>query len=181
MHGLCQLFPEAASKAMQTALGENAQFGGGTGGQVSGRLPSPRYDNLPEDNSAAVPHLRLPSPPQPYCTSARPSPRLSLATCLDLLKRCSSLYRELTSCSHIFQPISILLSKHRPVKTCPTALQEDHGEVLGAISGSQTSRPPLVFEKKKPIPLKLFTPKIVEAGLLEEAREHEEGEVKPQV
>lgn len=40
--------------------------------------------------------------------------------------------------------------------------QDLHGEILAAISGSLMSRPLLVFEKKKPIPLKLFTPKIVE-------------------
>uniref|UniRef100_A0A673WG16 NOP14 nucleolar protein homolog (yeast) n=1 Tax=Salmo trutta TaxID=8032 RepID=A0A673WG16_SALTR len=53
-----------------------------------------------------------------------PPPRLSaVATCLDLLKRCSSLYRELASYSHIFQPITTLLSKHLPIKTYPAALQ----------------------------------------------------------
>uniref|UniRef100_A0A673W7G8 NOP14 nucleolar protein homolog (yeast) n=1 Tax=Salmo trutta TaxID=8032 RepID=A0A673W7G8_SALTR len=89
--------------------------------------------------------------------------RLSaVATCLDLLKRCSSLYRELASYSHIFQPITTLLSKHLPIKTYPAALQDLHGEILAAISGSLMSRPLLVFEKKKPIPLELFTPKIVE-------------------
>uniref|UniRef100_A0A8C7D8G3 NOP14 nucleolar protein homolog (yeast) n=1 Tax=Oncorhynchus kisutch TaxID=8019 RepID=A0A8C7D8G3_ONCKI len=50
--------------------------------------------------------------------------RLSaVATCMDLLKHCSSLYRELTSYSHIFQPITTLLSKHLPIKTYPAALQ----------------------------------------------------------
>ncbi|XP_010891122.2 nucleolar protein 14 [Esox lucius] len=89
--------------------------------------------------------------------------RLSiLATCLDLLKRCFSLYRELPSCLHIFQPIATLLSKHLPIKTYPAALQEVHGEILAALSGCLTPRPPLVFEKKKPIPLKLFTPRIVQ-------------------
>uniref|UniRef100_A0A6Q2Z335 NOP14 nucleolar protein homolog (yeast) n=1 Tax=Esox lucius TaxID=8010 RepID=A0A6Q2Z335_ESOLU len=71
-----------------------------------------------------------------------------LATCLDLLKRCFSLYRELPSCLHIFQPIATLLSKHLPIKTYPAALQ---------VSG-----PALVSRKKKPIPLKLFTPRIVQ-------------------
>ncbi|XP_064798107.1 nucleolar protein 14 [Oncorhynchus masou masou] len=89
--------------------------------------------------------------------------RLSaVATCMDLLKHCSSLYRELTSYSYIFQPITTLLSKHLPIKTYPAALQDLHGEILATISGSLTSHPLLVFQKKKPIPLKLFTPKIVE-------------------
>ncbi|KAJ7986855.1 hypothetical protein DPEC_G00332740 [Dallia pectoralis] len=89
--------------------------------------------------------------------------RLSIvATCLDLLKHCSSLYRELPSYTHIFQPITTLLSKHLPIKNYPAALQEVHGEVLEALSCYQTPRSPLVFEKKKPIPLKLFTPRIVQ-------------------
>ncbi|XP_055731140.1 nucleolar protein 14 [Salvelinus fontinalis] len=89
--------------------------------------------------------------------------RLSaVSICMDLLKRCASLYRELASYSHVFQPIATLLSKHLPIKTYPAALQDLHGEILAALSGSRTSRPLLVFEKKKPIPLKLFTPKIVE-------------------
>uniref|UniRef100_A0A8C8M8M7 Nucleolar protein 14 n=1 Tax=Oncorhynchus tshawytscha TaxID=74940 RepID=A0A8C8M8M7_ONCTS len=58
-----------------------------------------------------------------FCLNDAP-PRLSaVATCMDLLKHCSSLYRELTSYSHIFQPITTLLSKHLPIKTYPAALQ----------------------------------------------------------
>ncbi|XP_045548743.1 nucleolar protein 14, partial [Salmo salar] len=205
-----QLFPEAASKATQTALGENAHSLEEVL-EVKGRAVFPRLDMIiylkitallfptsdfrhhpsPTFNfevvfvtyrgcdirpgvlcCLTVEYLLLQDelrtePQLPVgCTTAGHARqdlyRLSLATCLDLLKCCSSLYRELTSCSHIFQPISILLSKHRRVKMCPTALQEDHGEVLGAISGSKTSHPPLVFEKKKPIPPELLTPKIVE-------------------
>uniref|UniRef100_A0A8C9WAP1 NOP14 nucleolar protein homolog (yeast) n=1 Tax=Scleropages formosus TaxID=113540 RepID=A0A8C9WAP1_SCLFO len=68
----------------------------------------------------------------------------SLTTCLDLVKRCTLLYKSLPSFSHIFQSIRILLAKHLPIEV-PSVLQ-----------------PPLVFSKRKPIPLKLFTPKIVE-------------------
>ncbi|KAJ8286624.1 hypothetical protein GJAV_G00041280 [Gymnothorax javanicus] len=86
----------------------------------------------------------------------------SLATCLDLVKRCVLLYKSLPSFKHIFQPIRILLSKHLPVEHLPTHIKNLHGEILEAVSGDAALQPPLVFDKKKPIPLKLFTPKIVE-------------------
>ncbi|XP_061589234.1 nucleolar protein 14-like [Cololabis saira] len=85
-----------------------------------------------------------------------------LCICLDLVKRCCLLYKDLTSFTHIFQPIRTLLSEHLPTQTLPKALQERHGEILDAISVAPATRSRLVFEKKKPIPLKLFTPKIVE-------------------
>lgn len=85
-----------------------------------------------------------------------------VSTCLDLLKRCCDLYKDLPSFSHIFQPIRTLLSKSLPVKSLPPPLQELHAEILEAISCAVTSHPVMVFEKKKPIPLKLLTPKIVE-------------------
>ena len=51
-------------------------------------------------------------------------PRLwCVSTCLDLLERSCVLYRDLTSFSHVFQPIRTLLSKHLPVKSYPPPLQ----------------------------------------------------------
>lgn len=41
-------------------------------------------------------------------------------------------------------------------------LQELHNEILEAIGQAPVTHSRLVFEKKKPIPLKLLTPKIVE-------------------
>lgn len=41
-------------------------------------------------------------------------------------------------------------------------LQELHSEILETISSAPVTHNPLVLEKKKPIPLKLLTPKIVE-------------------
>ncbi|XP_066566647.1 nucleolar protein 14 [Amia ocellicauda] len=86
----------------------------------------------------------------------------SLATCLDLVKRCTTLYRSLPAFCKIFQPIGTLLSKHLPVEMYPRHLQDLHHEIVEAIKSSPTSFAPLVFERRKPIPLKLFTPKIVE-------------------
>ncbi|XP_061119220.1 nucleolar protein 14 [Conger conger] len=86
----------------------------------------------------------------------------SLATCLDLVKRCVLLYKSLPSFSVIFQPIRILLTKHLPAESFPAPIKDLHREILESLSGAPALQPPLVFDKKKPIPLKLFTPKIVE-------------------
>ncbi|XP_030006879.1 nucleolar protein 14 isoform X1 [Sphaeramia orbicularis] len=85
-----------------------------------------------------------------------------LSTCLDLVKRCCLLYKDLTSFTHIFQPITTLLSKHFPAQTLPELLQALHSGILEAVNSVAVTHCPLVFEKKKPIPLKLLTPKIVE-------------------
>lgn len=85
-----------------------------------------------------------------------------LSTCLDLVKRCCWLYKDVPSFTHIFQPIRMLLSKHLSTQTLPSPLQELHSEILEAISSASVTHTRLVFEKKKPIPLKLLTPKIVE-------------------
>ncbi|KAK7142988.1 hypothetical protein R3I93_014214 [Phoxinus phoxinus] len=89
--------------------------------------------------------------------------RLSLVdSCLDLVKRCTSLYKDLPSYTHIFQPIRTLLLDHLPVALYPSCTQDLHREILDAIPETPSQHAPLVFKKKKPIPLKLFTPKIVE-------------------
>ncbi|XP_016305757.1 nucleolar protein 14-like [Sinocyclocheilus anshuiensis] len=89
--------------------------------------------------------------------------RLSLIdSCLDLVKRCTSLYKDLPSFAHIFQPIRTLLLQHLPVEGSPAPIQDLHREILDAIPEQPSQHAPLVFKKKKPIPLKLFTPKIVQ-------------------
>ncbi|XP_051734258.1 nucleolar protein 14 [Ctenopharyngodon idella] len=89
--------------------------------------------------------------------------RLSLLdSCLDLVKRCTSLYKHLTSYGPIFQPIRTLLLNHLPVELYPTCIQDLHREILDAIPEEPSQHAPLVFKKKKPIPLKLLTPKIVQ-------------------
>ncbi|CAM4663803.1 unnamed protein product [Leuciscus chuanchicus] len=97
------------------------------------------------------------------CPAEREHCRLSLVdSCLDLVKRCTSLYKDLPSYSHIFQPIRTLLLNHLPVALYPSCTQDLHREILDAIPEKPSQHAPLVFKKKKPIPLKLFTPKIVE-------------------
>ncbi|KAK3523959.1 hypothetical protein QTP70_016768 [Hemibagrus guttatus] len=85
-----------------------------------------------------------------------------LYVCLDLVKRCTALYQQLPAYQHIFHPIRILLAKHLPVTNFPSALQELHKEILEAIPEAPSQYAPLVFDKKKPIPLKLLQPKVVE-------------------
>ncbi|XP_036444644.1 nucleolar protein 14 [Colossoma macropomum] len=107
--------------------------------------------------------------------------RLSvLHTCLDLVKRCTLLYRDLPSFDQIFQPIRTLLAKHLPVQSYPSSLQELHREILEAVPETSSQHAPLVFDKKKPIPLKLLEPKIVQVldygkkrGNTKEEREQE--------
>ncbi|KAA8584504.1 hypothetical protein FQN60_008289, partial [Etheostoma spectabile] len=48
---------------------------------------------------------------------------MCLSTCLDLVKRCCLLYKDLTSFACIFQPIRLLLSKHLSAHTLPKLLQ----------------------------------------------------------
>uniref|UniRef100_A0A673ILP0 Nucleolar protein 14-like n=1 Tax=Sinocyclocheilus rhinocerous TaxID=307959 RepID=A0A673ILP0_9TELE len=53
--------------------------------------------------------------------------RLSLIdSCLDLVKRCTSLYKDLPSFAHIFQPIRTLLLQHLPVEGYPAPIQVQH-------------------------------------------------------
>lgn len=85
-----------------------------------------------------------------------------LSTCLDLVKRCSLIYKDLPCYMHIFRPFRTLLSDHLHVQTLPEALHALHTDILEAVSCATVTHTPLVFEKKKPIPLKLLTPKIVE-------------------
>uniref|UniRef100_A0A673K7K3 Nucleolar protein 14-like n=1 Tax=Sinocyclocheilus rhinocerous TaxID=307959 RepID=A0A673K7K3_9TELE len=44
-------------------------------------------------------------------------------SCLDLVKRCTSLYKDLPSFAHIFQPIRTLLLQHLPVESYPAPIQ----------------------------------------------------------
>ncbi|XP_060634009.2 nucleolar protein 14 [Anolis sagrei] len=97
--------------------------------------------------------------------------RLScLSLCLDLIKRCTALYGSLPSFHEIVQPIEILLSGHIPVKQYPKLLQELCDDVRKQLK-VKGQYCPLVCEKKKPVPLKLFTPKIVK--VLEFGRKQE--------
>uniref|UniRef100_A0A8C1U349 NOP14 nucleolar protein homolog (yeast) n=1 Tax=Cyprinus carpio TaxID=7962 RepID=A0A8C1U349_CYPCA len=204
--GLCQMFPEAACKAVQTLLSDSGHSMEETL-EVKGRAPMPDLDMLVLLKITA---LLFPSSDfmcvcvcwgvsvsvcvcecyfcnayiyvcvcvceQVLYSNKQACPvtssllrllclcfRLSLIdSCLDLVKRCTWLYKDLPSYAHIFQPIRALLLKHLPVEGYPAPIQDLHREILDAIPEKPSQHAPLVFKKKKPIPLKLFTPKIVQ-------------------
>ncbi|XP_078416974.1 nucleolar protein 14 isoform X2 [Cetorhinus maximus] len=87
-----------------------------------------------------------------------------IALCFNLCKRCSSLYRSLPAFQEIIRPLEIILTSHLSVNDYPVQLQELYHEVLQEVRDRPTCYWPLKFEKKKPVPLKLFTPKIVEVS-----------------
>ena len=97
--------------------------------------------------------------------------RLScLSLCLELVKRCAVLYGSLPSFHEIMQPFQKLLSTDISLMKYPPQVKELWGNVLKQLK-VQGQYCPLVCEKKKPVPLKLFTPKIVK--VLEFGRKQE--------
>ncbi|NXD75871.1 NOP14 protein, partial [Halcyon senegalensis] len=88
--------------------------------------------------------------------------RLScLALCYDLIKKCAALYESLPSFHEIMHPIRILLRQHVPVNEYPEKMQEWYGSALKELENKVKHYTPLICEKKKPVPLKQYTPKIV--------------------
>ncbi|XP_057674973.1 nucleolar protein 14 [Corythoichthys intestinalis] len=85
-----------------------------------------------------------------------------VSTCMELLNRCCVLYKDLVCFTHIFQPIKTLLLQHISSQLLPESLRALKAEILDTLGGPPQIHSRLVFEKKKPVPLKLFTPKIVE-------------------
>ena len=71
--------------------------------------------------------------------------------CFVSLKIGYSLYETKYKSGHSFDDVDDVL-----------VYQELHAEILESINGAPSTLTPLVFEKKKPIPMKMFTPKIVE-------------------
>ncbi|NXJ60719.1 NOP14 protein, partial [Rostratula benghalensis] len=88
--------------------------------------------------------------------------RLScLALCFDLIKKCAVLYESLPSFHEIMHPVRILLTQHAPVKEYPAQMQEWYHSALKELENKVKHYTPLICEKKKPVPLKQYTPKIV--------------------
>ncbi|OXB75762.1 UNVERIFIED_CONTAM: hypothetical protein H355_013371 [Colinus virginianus] len=88
--------------------------------------------------------------------------RLScLALCFDLIKRCAVLYEFLPSFHEIMNPIRVLLTQHVSVSEYPEKMQEWYHSALKELENKAKHYTPLVCEKKKPVPLKQYTPKIV--------------------
>ncbi|XP_037242001.1 nucleolar protein 14 [Falco rusticolus] len=88
--------------------------------------------------------------------------RLScLALCFDLIKKCAALYESLPSFHEIMHPIRVLLTQHVPVNEYPEKMQEWYHSALKELENKVKQYTPLISEKKKPVPLKQYTPKIV--------------------
>ncbi|NXR24829.1 NOP14 protein, partial [Cinclus mexicanus] len=88
--------------------------------------------------------------------------RLScLALCFDLIKKCASLYESLPSFHEIMHPVRILLTQRVPVNEYPEKMQEWYHSALKELENKVKHYTPLICEKKKPVPLKQYTPKIV--------------------
>ncbi|KAM6221812.1 LOW QUALITY PROTEIN: nucleolar protein 14 [Rhynchocyon petersi] len=87
--------------------------------------------------------------------------RLScLAVCLGLVKRCVLLYGALPAFHDIMRPLQAVLTEHLDLGH-PPELQELCQSILADMANQGRQYRPLVCEKSKPIPLKLFTPRLV--------------------
>ncbi|XP_058921979.1 nucleolar protein 14 [Kogia breviceps] len=88
--------------------------------------------------------------------------RLScLAVCLALVQRCVTAYGTLPSFHDIVRPLRALLMEHLAARGCPPELQELSRSILTEMEKQPKHYRPLVCEKSKPVPLKLFTPRLV--------------------
>lgn len=88
--------------------------------------------------------------------------RLScLAVCLALVKRCVLMYSTLPAFHDIMRPLRALLTQHLTNDSHPHELQELCQSTLTAMETQERRYQPLICEKSKPVPLKLFTPQLV--------------------
>uniref|UniRef100_A0A2I2YTS7 NOP14 nucleolar protein n=1 Tax=Gorilla gorilla gorilla TaxID=9595 RepID=A0A2I2YTS7_GORGO len=88
--------------------------------------------------------------------------RLScLAVGLALLKRCMLMYGSLPSFHAITGPLRALLTDHLADCSHPQELQELCQSTLTEMESQKQLCRPLTCEKSKPVPLKLFTPRLV--------------------
>nr|XP_037839080.1 nucleolar protein 14 isoform X2 [Chlorocebus sabaeus] len=88
--------------------------------------------------------------------------RLScLAVGLTLLKRCVPMYGSLPSFHAIMGPLRALLTDHLADCSHPQELQELCQSTLTEMESQKQLCRPLTCEKSKPVPLKLFTPRLV--------------------
>ncbi|KAM6150778.1 nucleolar protein 14 isoform 2-T2 [Erethizon dorsatum] len=88
--------------------------------------------------------------------------RLScLAVALALLRHCVVMYSTLPSFHAIVRPLQALLAEHQAERSHPPELQELSQSILTDMQNQKQLYRPLVCEKSKPVPLKLFTPRLV--------------------
>uniref|UniRef100_A0A8C9A9Y7 NOP14 nucleolar protein n=1 Tax=Prolemur simus TaxID=1328070 RepID=A0A8C9A9Y7_PROSS len=88
--------------------------------------------------------------------------RLScVAVGLSLLKHCVLMYSTLPSFHAITTPLRALLTEHLVDCSHPRELQELSQSILTEMENQKQLHRPLTCEKSKPVPLKLFTPRLV--------------------
>ncbi|CAK6433343.1 unnamed protein product [Pipistrellus nathusii] len=88
--------------------------------------------------------------------------RLScLAVCLALVRRCVHLYGALPAFHDLMRPLRALLAQHLAGGRHPHELQELCRSALADMEAQERRYQPLVCERSKPVPLKLFTPRLV--------------------
>ncbi|XP_029805228.1 nucleolar protein 14 [Suricata suricatta] len=88
--------------------------------------------------------------------------RLScLAVCLALVKHCALMYGSLPSFHEVVRPLRALLTEHLAACSHPPELQELGRSALAAMGPREPRYRPLICEKSRPVPLKLFTPRLV--------------------
>ncbi|XP_075050442.1 nucleolar protein 14 [Mixophyes fleayi] len=85
-----------------------------------------------------------------------------VAVSLDLVKRCVDMYRSVPAFQENFNPIAMLIREHLPRSAYPQGIQDLCGNLLDDIEKySKKPYTPLVFEKQMPVPMKMFTPKVM--------------------
>ncbi|XP_061232016.1 nucleolar protein 14 [Neopsephotus bourkii] len=109
------------------------------------KLPLSIVNKLKETSRTEMNHIRL------SC----------LALCFDLIKKCTALYESLPSFHEIMHPVRILLTQHVPVNEYPEKLKEWYHSALEELESKVKHYTPLICEKRKPVPLKQYTPKIM--------------------
>ncbi|OCT99271.1 nucleolar protein 14 isoform X2 [Xenopus laevis] len=109
-------------------------------------LPITAINGLTESSELEISHFKI----------------TCIATCLDLLKRCVDIYGPLPAFQEIMNPITTLLRKHLSTSDYPLPIQDLQADILRTIErNSKKPYKPLVFEKQLPVPMKMFTPKVM--------------------
>ncbi|CAN2388439.1 snoRNA binding [Pristimantis euphronides] len=85
-----------------------------------------------------------------------------IAVCLDLVQRCVDIYSTLPAFQETFSSIEKIIREHLPRSTYPEKIQDTCNNILENIENhSKKPYSPLVFEKQMPVPMKMFTPKVM--------------------
>uniref|UniRef100_A0A8C1RP54 NOP14 nucleolar protein homolog (yeast) n=1 Tax=Cyprinus carpio TaxID=7962 RepID=A0A8C1RP54_CYPCA len=166
--GLCQMFPEAACKAVQTLLSDSGHSMEETL-EVKGRAPMPDLDMLVLLKITALlfpsSDFRHPVTTPAFLFLSQALTRCAVVSledvCKGLVLCCLAL--EYVSLSQRIFPelLNFLLGLLHLTVSDKHNMGTAVCVCVYAIPEKPSQHAPLVFKKKKPIPLKLFTPKIV--------------------